>query len=142
MITGSRAIELLADGRTRARKIIDGLESDGIVVPVGYVSDGASIPRAFWSVIGHPFEGRFVRPALIHDVRCEFHVGTWQETHGQFLDNLAAEGVGTVRRNLMYRAVWLFGPRWPAWQRRSAEQLRWEMSKPHGPNGRAWGEYP
>lgn len=142
MITGSRAIELVPVRPTMARKIVDGLECDGIVVPVGYVSDGASIPRWAWCLIGHPFEGQFVRPALIHDVRCEFHVGTWQDTHSQFLETLAAEGVKRRRREAMYAAVWLRGPRWPAWQRRSVPQLRWEMSKPHGPNGKPWGVYP
>ena len=141
MITGSRAIELLPEGRTRARKIVDGLECQGVVVPVGYVTDGASIPRFAWSVIGHPFEGRFVRPAMIHDIRCEFKVGTWQDTHSQFLETLKAEGVGRVRREAMYRAVWLFGPRWPSYQRRSPAQLLWAVSQPHGPNGKEWGDY-
>lgn len=141
MITGSRAIELLPEGRTQARKIEDALRCGSIVVPVGYVSDGASIPRAFWSIIGHPFEGLFIRPALIHDIRCEFKLGTWQDTHAQFLETLAAEGVARWRRQAMYAAVWTFGPRWPRHEERSVADLLEIVHRPLGPNGRPWGEY-
>ncbi|MFM8703989.1 MAG: DUF1353 domain-containing protein [Planctomycetia bacterium] len=34
--------------------------------PAGSVVNGASIPRAFWSVIGGPFEGRFRNASVVH----------------------------------------------------------------------------
>ena len=34
----------------------------------GFWTDSASIPRAVWSLIGSPFTGRYVIPALIHDM--------------------------------------------------------------------------
>lgn len=143
LLVGSPAILPLPSRPTRARKIVDPLVADdGAIVPIGYVSDGASIPRPAWSIIGHPFEGLFVRPALDHDARCEFHVGRWQDVHDRFLATLEEEGVGRRRRDLMWRAVRWFGPRWPAYSRRSVDDLLEIMAQPLGPNGRPWGDYP
>ena len=36
-----------------------------IIVPVDFVTDGASVPRGFWTFV-RPF-GRLLRPAIIHD---------------------------------------------------------------------------
>ena len=142
VITGSRAIELLPTTPTTAHKIVDALRSSaGIVVPVGYVTDGASIPRACWRVIGHPFEGLFIRPALVHDVRCEWHVGRWEDTHREFYHNLLAEGVGRTRAWLMFQAVWHFGPRWPVADAITITRAQEIAEAPVGPNGQPWGAY-
>lgn len=42
-------------------------------IPKCYCYDGASIPRAFWRVVGSPTDNRFLIAALIHDVLCEHH---------------------------------------------------------------------
>ena len=34
----------------------------------GFVFDGASKPKFFWRVIGHPFSYRHIRQAIIHDI--------------------------------------------------------------------------
>lgn len=143
LLVGSAAIMVLPTRPTRARKIHDPLVADdGVIVPVDYVSDGASIPRAVWSLIGHPFEGLFVRPAYDHDIRCELRVGRWQGVHDRFHATLEDEGVGRRRRDLMHRAVRWFGPRWPAYSRRSVDDLLEIIAQPLGPNGRPWGDYP
>jgi hypothetical protein len=36
-------------------------------VPAGFVTDGASIPQAFWSLIGSPFTGLYRVAAVFHD---------------------------------------------------------------------------
>ena len=41
------------------------------VAPAGSRVDGASIPRAFWSVIGGPFEGKYRNASVLHDVAYE-----------------------------------------------------------------------
>lgn len=38
-----------------------------MTIPKGFIFDGASIPRFFWRIVGHPFSPRFLLPALIHD---------------------------------------------------------------------------
>ena len=42
-------------------------------IPKGYCYDGASIPRFFWRVIGSKTDNRFLVPALVHDILCEYH---------------------------------------------------------------------
>jgi hypothetical protein len=36
-------------------------------VPAGFVTDGASIPQEFWSLIGSPFTGLYRVAAVFHD---------------------------------------------------------------------------
>ena len=43
------------------------------VIPENYTWDGASIPRAFWRLIGSKTDNRFLIPSMIHDVLCENH---------------------------------------------------------------------
>lgn len=37
------------------------------VAPKGMKSDGTSMPRVLWSLLGHPFAGVRLKPSLIHD---------------------------------------------------------------------------
>jgi len=38
--------------------------------PAGSVVDGASIPRALWTIIGSPYTGDYRRASVVHDVAC------------------------------------------------------------------------
>jgi hypothetical protein len=37
----------------------------------GRTTDGASIPRALWAIVGSPYTGFYRRAAIVHDVACE-----------------------------------------------------------------------
>lgn len=37
------------------------------IVKKGFVSDGASIPQVFWSLLGHPLSGEYLESAILHD---------------------------------------------------------------------------
>lgn len=78
----------------------------------GLVTDGASIPRPLWSIIGGPFEGQYRRAAVIHDFYCDRKYRAWEKVHRVFYDAMITGGVSTVKAKLMYYAVWRFGPRW------------------------------
>lgn len=39
--------------------------------PKDMYTDGASIPRALWSLVGSPFTGHYRRAALVHDRACD-----------------------------------------------------------------------
>jgi hypothetical protein len=41
-----------------------------ITVPAGYLTDGASVPRIFWSII--PPWGAYGQAAVVHDILCEY----------------------------------------------------------------------
>jgi Protein of unknown function (DUF1353) len=81
-------------------------------VPAGALVDGASIPQAFWSVIGGPFEGKYREASVIHDYYCDRHADTWQNVHLVFYNGMRANGVGALTAKIMYAAVYNFGPRW------------------------------
>lgn len=87
--------------------------------PAGAVVNGASIPRAFWSLIGGPFEGRFRDASVVHDVACVVRDRPWQEVHRMFHDACRCGGVGATQAATMYYAVYQFGPRWTVEERRT-----------------------
>jgi hypothetical protein len=78
----------------------------------GAVIDGASIPRAFWSVIGSPFAGEFRNASVVHDVACEERIHPWRAVHRMFYEACRLGGVAAVKAKTMYYAVFHFGPRW------------------------------
>ena len=39
--------------------------------PAGSVVDGASIPRALWTLVGSPYTGDYRRASVVHDVACD-----------------------------------------------------------------------
>jgi hypothetical protein len=87
--------------------------------PAGSVVNGASIPRAFWSLIGGPFEGKFRDASVVHDVACETRHREWRATHRMFYEACRCGGVGDALAKTMYYAVFNFGPRWRLEERRS-----------------------
>jgi len=80
--------------------------------PAGWVVDGASIPRAAWSVIGGPFEGKYRNASVIHDVACEQKQRPWPYVHRVLYTAMLAAGVDSINAKIMYAAVYQFGPRW------------------------------
>ena len=81
--------------------------------PSGMLTDGASIPRFAWTLIGGPFEGKYRNAAIIHDRYCDTRTRTWQDTHEVFFHAMVASGVSNSQAKIMYTAVYRFGPRWP-----------------------------
>jgi len=80
--------------------------------PAGAVVNGASIPRAFWSLIGGPFSGEFRDASVVHDVACETRDRPWRAVHAMFYEACRCGGVGAIKAKTMYYAVFHFGPRW------------------------------
>ncbi len=102
MVAGSRVFELTESFRY--------LSSLGVItVPAGFVTDGASIPKVFWSIMS-PF-GEYFEAAVIHD----FLYSRKSEVYDRFVaDNIFKEamyniGVPWPTREIIYRAVRLFG---------------------------------
>lgn len=85
----------------------------------GSVIDGASIPRAFWSLIGGPFEGRFRDASVVHDAACAERSREWRAVHRMFYEACRCGGVDAVLAKTMYYAVHHFGPRWRFEERKS-----------------------
>jgi hypothetical protein len=81
-------------------------------VPAKYRTDGASIPRALWSIIGSPFTGNYLAAAIVHDFYCDLKSRDWRDVHSAFFDAMIANKVDSVQAKVMYYAVYRFGPRW------------------------------
>ena len=81
-------------------------------VPPGVCVNGASIPAAFWSVIGGPWSGKYRRASVIHDHYVRTRERSWQDTHRVFYHGMLAGGVAERQAKMMYFAVRRFGKRW------------------------------
>ena len=112
---GTVKVEWLPDGRKmKLLGTVYYVDSNGAtwVAHRNDVVDGASIPRFFWRLIGSPFVGKFRRASVIHDVYCDSKSRPAQDVHDVFKEMMEVDGVGKVKRNMMYQAVNNFGPRW------------------------------
>ena len=80
-------------------------------VPAGFVTDGASVPRVFWSAL--PAWGSYSRAAVIHDYLCvRINAGqphpmapTRAEADAIFREAMAVCGTAAIVRLLMWLAV-------------------------------------
>jgi len=98
-------------------------DPNGLVwsVPPEQEVDGASIPQAFWSFIGGPFEGEYIKASVIHDYYCDTKTRTEHDTHRSFYYGMRAAGVEKWKAKFMYWAVDTFGPSWVITERVSQQ---------------------
>ncbi len=82
------------------------------IAPPGSVTDGASLPRALWSIMGGPFEGKYRNASILHDVSYDEHNRPWQECDRMFYNAMRCSGVGAVEAGTMYYALYKFGHHW------------------------------
>lgn len=93
--------------------------SDGnmhIVVPKGFVTNLASVPRLFWAVL--PPTGRYALPAVIHDYLYWFQPYPKSAADGVLRDAMQQQQVAENKAEIIYQAVHWFGK--PAWDRDGA----------------------
>lgn len=85
-----------------------------VIVPEGFISDGASVPQLFWNLFP-PF-GMYLESAIVHDYLCvrghkkEAYCNSIQ-THLVFLEAMRAQDIGRIQRGIMFCAVFCFGPK-------------------------------
>jgi hypothetical protein len=112
---GELVLKVLPNGRTMELvQPFTYTDSHGVTWPVPARTrvDGASIPGVFWSIIGAPFTGKYREASIIHDYYCATRSRHWKAVHKVFLDGMLARGVDKAQAQLMYLAVYRFGPRW------------------------------
>lgn len=88
----------------------------------GDASDGASIPRFFWRVVGSPFDPELMPGALMHDKAYRSASLTRRQADEAFHDRMRADGVGRVRAWVIWFAVRCFG--WLFYRRCAADRCR------------------
>ena len=104
--TGSRTMTLVNDVSFIDSEFVEWRAEAGTVI------DGASIPRVLWTAVGSPFVGKYRRASVIHDAYYKTQDVPRADVDRMFYEAMLADGVGSIRARVMYRAVRMFGARW------------------------------
>ncbi len=113
--SGELILKALDDGRSmQVVKDFSYTDWQGhtLTATAGFVSDGATIPRAVWTIVGGPWDGPYRKAAVVHDVGCENHKYTWRDTDRLFFEAMLDSGVTRPLALTMYYGVLVGGPRW------------------------------
>ena len=88
----------------RDYKFINAVDARVLIIPKGFVSDGASIPRILWPVFGGSFSTKLIKASVEHDYLIALNYsGTNRDLH--FYSRLVTEGVDRWKAKLMYWGV-------------------------------------
>ena len=113
------------------------------IAPMDAVVDGASIPRALWTIIGSPYTGDYRRASVVHDVACVEAGGDKKKRRAadrMFFHACRAGGCSIWQSILLYLGVRIgaSAPDVPAWHaaiatetarpriRRTADEMKLE----------------
>jgi len=80
-----------------------------VVVPRGFLSDGASIPLVFQGLIYTPFHPDVISASVVHDWLFANHQLDFHQANDVFRSILEANGVSPAKVAVMYKAVEGFG---------------------------------
>lgn len=112
---GNLIVEWLPDGRLmqlyEPYAFIDSGEQRWDVPSMARI-DGASIPRALWTITGSPYTGKYRNASVVHDYYCSVRKRTPHATHRMFHEAMIVSGVSPSSAKIMYLAVRQFGPKW------------------------------
>lgn len=92
--------------------------ADNAVIPAGYITDFASVPRWLWSIL--PPHGRMANAAMVHDYCYDYQLG--QDQYGAERARLIADiefawrcrdnGVSKTQVIIVLGVIRLFGRKW------------------------------
>lgn len=88
--------------------------TEAIVVPKGFITDFASVPRIFWILL--PPDGRYSQAAVLHDYLYKIQIYTRKKSDSIFLEAMKVLKVAWWKRWIMYRAVRLAC--WIPWKKK------------------------
>lgn len=98
---------------TRTYDLLEPMLHDRGIVPSGFRTDGASVPRPLWPFFPH--DGKSFASAIIHDFDYRYSEGTRKAVDICFLDNMTMCGLAWLHRHLIYRGVRIGG--WNTWNK-------------------------
>ena len=92
-------------------RLLEPLTYRDLTVPVGFESDGASVPRFFWRVVFPPGDTKALRAAMLHDYIYRTHPAGWTKSAADelFRKLLIEDGVSRTSAALAYYGVRFFG---------------------------------
>jgi hypothetical protein len=80
-----------------------------ITVKSDFITDGASIPKLFWSVVGNPLSNDLLKPAIIHDGLYTLMQLKRLECDKLLREMLLFNGTSKLKAYFIYFSVRLFG---------------------------------
>lgn len=95
--------------------VLDSAKMQYVIIPKGFLTDGASVPRIFWTFF--PRWGKYGQAACVHDFLCEYLIIsdngkirsiTREECDKYFLKLMIEMDVGKTKRLFMYWGVSMF----------------------------------
>ena len=86
------------------------------VIPIAFMTDFASIPRLFRTLIASPATGKHRYAAVVHDYLYKKQEITRSQSDSTFLTLMLNDGVNRFLAYNMYYAVKVFG--WIQWNRK------------------------
>lgn len=78
-------------------------------VAPGFRTDGASIPRLLWRVLGSPYDPDVIAAAIGHDAMYRGEIVPRKDADAAFLALMAENGVPRRKRRLLWLGVRIFG---------------------------------
>lgn len=123
-----RTIWMTEPKADRRMELLDSITFTGAAgrvwdAPKGHRVDGASIPRALWTLVGSPYTGDYRRASILHDVACDRHPHDGPERQAgdeMFYAACRAGGCGRLEAKLLFLGVRL-GSSWAGKGLRAAE---------------------
>lgn len=98
--------------------------NDVVTIKKTFDYDGASIPKPFWTIIGHPMGVRKMIPAGVHDIGYASHFMKQSALDDLFLELLEAFENSLVVRNACWSAVRSAG--WYVYPKKTEELLKYK----------------
>lgn len=78
-------------------------DGDSITVPIGFLTDLATTPRAMW--IWLPPNWKYTKAAVLHDYLLVSEERTWSEANKLFHEAMGGLGVNKTTNWVMYQSV-------------------------------------
>jgi hypothetical protein len=108
---------LIEDGQDRRMEVLEDFSFEDPATklwttPAGTQVDGASIPRALWTIVGSPFTDDYRRASVVHDYYCDVRTEPYDAVHLMFYYACRADGVSALKANMLYYGVVAGGPSW------------------------------
>lgn len=119
-----------------------GSTNERIVIPAGFVTDFASIPRPLWSYL--PPTGDYKLAAVVHDYLYWMQPCTKEQSDNLFAIAMAEQGVSSIARAVVYGGVVAGGSAsWDANRRDRADSIPRFLSQEQRaiPANATWHEY-
>lgn len=79
----------LHDKNMKLFELIEGFVVADLYIPAGSLTDGASIPPVFWSLLGHPFSPPFIAYAIAHDYMYQNAITIYKHNYKQGMKKFA-----------------------------------------------------